>query len=144
MSITHRGLLMGAWGGSRAAPQPHHSGYCCITVGTTASQLHHPGYHHIPLATMAAQHKPLPATPAHATLTKAMNSFVWFKKGLSPRVLGEEEGFPECWAADVREPCSLLSVFTLFNSCPLDHATSQATDNKADSGSTAKRLPTLL
>lgn len=58
-------------------------------------------------------------------------------------MLGEEEGFPECWAADVREPCSLLSVFTLFNSCPLERATSQATD-EADAGSTAKRLPTVL
>ena len=59
-------------------------------------------------------------------------------------MLGEEGGFLERWAADAGEPCSLLSVFTLFNSCPLDRATSQAADDEAIAGNAVKRLPTLL
>lgn len=80
----------------------------------------------------------------HTILPKAMSSFVCSDKEESLQMLGKEDGFPKCWAADAKEPCSLLSVFTLFNSCPLDHATCQAVDNEAVAGNTAKHLPTLL
>lgn len=73
-----------------------------------------------------------------------MISFVWFNKGSSLRMLGEEGGFPMLWAADVGELGSPLSVFTLFNSCPLDPATLQAADDEAIAGNAVKHLPTPL
>jgi len=98
--------------------------------GSAASQTHRSGYHHIPAHTLPC-----------AALPKAPRCFVWVNKG---RSRGKRGGFPERWAADAGEPGSLLSVFTLFNSCPLDRATSQAADNKAVAGNTAKHLPTPL
>lgn len=98
----------------------------------------------IALGTTASQLTPCQQPLACAALSKAMSSFVWFNKRPSLWMLGEEGGFPEHWAADAGEPCSPLSVFTLFNSCPLDHATLQAADDKAVAGNAAKHLPTLL
>lgn len=142
------------------SPQLHHSGYHSIPTTSpcfsphpnpspcfiTASQLHPPGCHGNLSTSLWV--------PAHPT-AHSVSTPIPHPSPQSPQLLSLFSQRPVPAAAGGgRHPWmapgsrwgspSPLSVFTLFNSCPLDPATSQAEDSGAGTGNAAKHLPTPL
>lgn len=118
-----------------------------IILFITSSQLARPGYHGnlttslwVPLQSSAHpvnNPQPTPPSPKPSALCPG------FPKACPCRCWGREDSLDGPEQQMPGSP-SLLSVFTLFNSCPLDPATSQAVDSGAGTGNAAKHLPTPL
>lgn len=118
-----------------------------ITLFITSPQLDRPGYHGNlttslwvppqPSAHPVSNPQPTPPSPSPQL-------FALVSQRPVPAGAGGREDSLDGPEQQMLGSPSLLSVFTLFNSCPLDPATSQAVDSGAGTGNAAKHLPTPL